>query len=76
MFKEKFDWETKNDGRTLIEAAEIQRDPERLKKAQEYISEQRDNMGKAMGMKPKSTASSHKGRNRATIGKLPTPDGI
>lgn len=66
---EDYDWRTREDGDTLVRAAEIQGDPERLAMAQAYLNAQQSATRVALGKKPTGSAPSR--RNKATIGSLP-----
>lgn len=67
------DWRAEEDGRTLIRAGEIQSDPERLAKAQNFLKNRSKAVGIALGKKPKGSTPSQRRRNKATLGTVPVP---
>ena len=67
------DWRAEEDGRTLMRAGEIQNDPERLARAQNFLKKQSKAVGTALGKKPTGNTPSQRRRNKATLGTVPVP---
>lgn len=67
------EWEINEDVRTLERAQNIRRDPERLKDAQDQIRKTREAQRTILGMKP-VVDEKPVYRNKATLGRLSTPN--
>ena len=67
-YSNKYDWETRDDADTLRRFQEIKKDPERLRKAQEYIKDTIADYNESLGIPAPPPVPGRK--NPATIMEL------